>query len=526
MYVRKDSYREHNGSTVTARLSRKMLLDTHCLYSIYTSKPSSTPLAAVFCVVSFDHKASSFDVPTARCPLPQALRIVFIICSAFCCRYQCFGIIVSAPCSQCIHLLVMTYTMDSLRSYPSPRHVHRVSLQLRFYTQKFRRREEHLYTRSPLNVDMDSNSTPRCDAQKGPSKIASPISIPGLYKDLTTKFSYDPADLASAHALLDISQRWREHVRHESLRNAYGDDHFFTSRPGDSAHVRQSARQYDLLWPMSPHYHSKQERRLENRVGPAPLTVSNNDSSLSSSQSYRLAHQLDTRSIQSRDPDPWKFSPTWYNKSFALPLPYSLGGGNGSPFQGSPPHHLCGSDTDSSSRSSNEFGSPFSPIHHDMEVFSPRSQPLDVALTNFRYNPGSNNAPSHTGWRPAPLAPIGSEVCREIATVDSTPFSKPVAPPSSENVLADRLQRPRGWQHAQPFVPLQARAPHHFQPHPQLQYPIQQADALMHQQRPQPQSWKKQETPMGPSPNNPKAELYKTELCRNWEELGSCFYRR
>ena len=58
VYIRNDSYRDHSGFTATARLSRKMLLDTHCLY-IYVE---------------------AFIDPPCRCPLcrqprPQSIQL-------------------------------------------------------------------------------------------------------------------------------------------------------------------------------------------------------------------------------------------------------------------------------------------------------------------------------------------------------------------------------------------------------------------------------------------------------------------
>lgn len=244
-----------------------------------------------------------------------------------------------------------------------------------------------------------------------------------------------------------------------------------------------------------------------------------NDAALSSSPGSEVSYQscpnpnfqrpailgMSTQGHAAKDgPSEWAFHSSWPATAQNLPPPFYSD--IGAEFRTSPsPDSAYGSDTNSSGPSSYDRQASFSPIHQQAgltPIESMHMQQLGLYNNHERNELTSSQAQHQTSQ-----APGGSEL--SAAKVDNAASSKFLATSSQASMLVSHLHSQCGLQYGKSMT--------NFIP---VGFLLVQTDADHSN------DWQALGSFDGPSPKNRKMELYKTEMCRNWEEKGSCEYGR
>lgn len=213
----------------------------------------------------------------------------------------------------------------------------------------------------------------------------------------------------------------------------------------------------------------------------------------------------------------WPFCPDWsldVNSQAAAKEPRAaVYADTGAAFRKSPAlDSSLGSDTESSGPSTYDRGASMSPVNKQPGDFPALPDPRCLAGLGFPEYTMSSQGASTSQLLQNSFNPLGADfgTGHNLASLDAT--SRLLAACSHESFLINQMQDNQPWQYGQTYDSMRPTHVGGF-----LTSPVQ---------NPHLRQWRNTSIPEGPSAKNRKQELYKTEMCRNWEEMGQCEYGR
>ncbi|EST07612.2 Zinc finger, CCCH-type [Kalmanozyma brasiliensis GHG001] len=328
----------------------------------------------------------------------------------------------------------------------------------------------------------------------------------------------------SSHSFFDFTDAWRERIRQSDRRP---DDVVRTNSQlevSDISRFLQNPTGPTNAWPVASQGFSTRRSWLDG-----------NDIFSSSSPTSEVSDPSNTRASQSISPrtsigsQDWEFCPTWSLNNAAKDfVPTKKAETAGECFSFSSQSQAMSNNpfvlgsgsypTPQSTYAAHQQRTDFNAFRHTQAVSPPR------ALTS--YNKPYINSQGFES-QPAPQAPIGSRAPRLIS---SNPFPTAYTPTfGSSCVQHSQVQSEQRWQ-----IDSQPRPSFFPVPSPPAPAPVLGSWNAPRAVVAPPRldaghgHWNGSSgtthEPRGPSPFNHKTELYKTELCRNWEEKGFCYY--
>ncbi|SPO24828.1 uncharacterized protein UTRI_01820_B [Ustilago trichophora] len=361
---------------------------------------------------------------------------------------------------------------------------------------------------------MDTGPSAAFDPARFLSNIAYPLPKP--HHVVTSQRTHVSPALPPPLKNPEISQIWKADARRDArCLDTWVDDELellgrlnLNSSNGDDAR-KQLGYRTPALTPVSLSDNG-QERQQQQPCLSSGAALSSSPKSAVSYQSCpnlniprpaSLAVSAQGHTAQ-EGPSEWAFRTNWQVDARNLPSPFHPD--IGADIRASPSSDSAyGSDTDSSGPSSYGRQASFSPIHQRAGLTA--IDTLHMQQLGFYNTRERNESTSSQGQQQTSQNPIRSELCPD--KVDTAASPKLLAASSQASMLVSQLHSQRGLQYGKSmsnFIPVGLL--------------LVQTDANHSN------DWHAMGSFDGPSPKNRKMELYKTELCRNWEEKGSCEY--
>lgn len=326
--------------------------------------------------------------------------------------------------------------------------------------------------------------------------ISKPLPVP------TSKVVHGSATLPPPQNHPDISQLWREDVRRAAriLDNELGQYKHLSL--ADSKQVKQPVFQQATSWPPAGHRRDNAWPWLNDttRLSSSPLSDDSGTVMASFSARNNVTSPQSTGSINAEDGNKaWAFCPSWSLDHTPQDPRVPKDANTGSRFYASPtPDIAYESDTDSSGNSNYGGLAPMSPNPSQPEsLYNILGTANAQQSSTFRNHEHNKTVPSFD-MHQLSQALFASD--KSINTNSTDTSSRLLVSASRESMLTSQLARTS----MQTFVPIGFML---FEN--QIEYPHYSRDT---------------KRLGGPVPWNRKTELYKTEMCRNWEERGVCEY--
>lgn len=311
----------------------------------------------------------------------------------------------------------------------------------------------------------------------------------------------------------EISQIWSADVRRASRRLDNELEVFDRLSLKETAPAEQPTRSSALSWPP-----------LANNDNDAWLWLSET-SKVSSPRTDQLLTQTSSNGspLRVKDAPLWASPvsdeaplslasfPSWSLDSALQASSFSAYSDIGADFRGSPtPDSVDGSDSDSSGPSSCGRQASLSPIPAPQrrEDRFAHTQTYEQQIEVCRDTERASFSSASFSPRQISPVPIGFQKPTDDAAVK--PATQLLATSSPQSMLLNQLHVQHGFHVADSAGQTGAFIPVGF-----LYVPSHATT---------PGEWQAQRGWTGPSFRNRKSELYKTEMCRNWEEKGSCEY--
>lgn len=315
----------------------------------------------------------------------------------------------------------------------------------------------------------------------------------------------------------EISQIWKADALRASQRLEHSLNLLARLNLDDSTSLRQLTPQYALSWPPAGSRVKDEWRWLDDFEPKIASTTSPSGSHPLSSPSMPGAAETPLLSATRHNHQEWASFSGWALSPAQYDAHAPVGGLTQTAFRSSPsPDSVFGSDTDSSEASTYGFPASLSPVPLSQMEGSFGKQNF-MAKEQVELYRDARDAVMNSRFDPTQISPVPVSLPPAHVRVDNGRAPLLLARASSESKLTNELQIQQGFRYDQHRNPVQNFIPvGYFVVHERPDDPSQVCSPRRFEAR----------SPEGPSPNNRKRELYKTEICRNWEEKSSCEYGR